>query len=166
MNECNILVVSDTHGNSRMIGQLLENYHGALTAAVHLGDNARDMMRYANHPGIEIYITNGNTDPLVESYEERVVEISGVRIFITHGHRYGVKTGLDNLIYKAKEIQVDVCLFGHTHIPVCFTQDNILFLNPGSPTYPGPETERGYGMLRISDERAVSGKLLTYKEPL
>jgi len=168
MSGANILVISDTHGNSGAIGQLLQNYQGMLAAVVHLGDYARDMARYARSDKDSniYYIVNGNTDPLVDAYDERVVEVAGKRIFITHGHRYDVKTKLDNLIYKAQELQVDACLFGHTHLATTFTQDGIVFLNPGSPTYPHPDTERGYGLLRITEEGTISAKLLTYREPV
>jgi putative phosphoesterase len=71
---------------------------------------------------------------------------------------------LDKLIYKAIELQVDACLFGHTHIPALFTHGGIIFLNPGSTVYPHTGTERGYGLLRISDEGEITGKLINYKE--
>lgn len=175
MNDANILVTSDTHGNSKVIKNLLENYKGVIIAAVHLGDYARDAARFA-HTGANsgiYHIVNGNTDPLVGVYDERVIEIAGKRIFITHGHRYDVKISLDNLIYKAKELQVDACLFGHTHIAALFNQNGIVFLNPGSLTYPHTDMERSYGLLRISETaengellHTVTGKILTYREPV
>jgi len=138
----------------------------SVSDVIHLGDHARDMVRYSrSYDGSTAYhITNGNTDPLVEAHKERVIDIGNKRIFITHGHNYSVKSGLDKLIYKAKELQVDACLFGHTHIPTLFTQEDILFLNPGSTVYPYPGTKRGYGLLRISEDGEIGGKLLEYKE--
>lgn len=168
----NILVMSDTHGNAYAIKQLLENYQGMISAVVHLGDYSRDVSRFAQakHGSLDYHIVTGNTDPLVETYNERVVEIAGKKFFITHGHRYNVKISYDNIIYKAlelqQELQVDCCLFGHTHIPALFTENGILFLNPGSPTYPQPGTDKGYALIRISDEGKVTGKLLTYREAL
>ena len=182
MSGANILVMSDTHGNTKVIKQLLENYQGQVAAVVHLGDYARDMARFARQDADSAlyYIVNGNTDPLVEVYDERVIEVAGKRIFITHGHRYDVKSKLDNLVYRAQELQVDACLFGHTHIAVLFTHKNIVFLNPGSLTYPSHDQERGYGLIRISEENPddsesehhemfcpnITGKLLTYRDPV
>ena len=163
----NILVMSDTHGNTQVIKHLLENYQGRVAAVVHLGDYARDMTFFSRSDKDHslYHIVNGNTDPLIEAYDERVIEVMDKRIFITHGHRYDVKAKLDNLIYRSVELKVDVCLFGHTHIATMFDQDDILFLNPGSPTYPRTDKDRGYGLIRISDEGAVTGKLLSYREP-
>ena len=162
----NILVMSDTHGNTQAVKYLLENYQGIVSDVVHLGDYARDIAHIARtgKDSPLYHIVSGNTDPLVESYEERVIEIAGKRIFITHGHRYDVKSKLDNLIYKASELQVDICLFGHTHTAVMFNHNGILYLNPGSPTYPRTDMDRGYGLVSISDEGTVAGKLLSYKE--
>lgn len=164
--EANILVISDTHGNSQAIKRLLENYRGLVAAVVHLGDHARDMVRLARTDSTPnmFHIVNGNTDPLVESYDERVINVADKRIFITHGHRYSVKSSLDSIVLRAQELQVDACLFGHTHVQTLFTQSSIVFMNPGSPTYPHPDQERGYGLLRISDEGVITGKLLTYRE--
>jgi len=162
----NILVISDTHGNAAIINQLLKNYEGMLAAVVHLGDYARDIARFARAEDASMFhIVNGNTDPLVEAYDERVIEIAGKRIFISHGHRYSVKTGLDNIMYKARELGVAACLFGHTHVPTLFEEAGILFMNPGSPTYPNPDTPRGYALLRIAEDGNISGKLLEYREP-
>lgn len=171
MSGANILVMSDTHGNAGVIKQLLENYQGMVAAVVHLGDYARDMARYArsDKDGNMYHIVSGNTDPLVTAYDERVIEVADKKIFITHGHRYIVKSGFDNLIYRALELEVDACLFGHTHAQVLFQHagkdGDIIFMNPGSPTYPPPDAERGYGLLRITDEGIITGKLLSYREP-
>ncbi|MCL1987554.1 MAG: metallophosphoesterase [Firmicutes bacterium] len=163
-SDFNVLVLSDTHGNLIPIHQLLKSYNGVISAVIHLGDHSRDMLRcMSTNSELSYHIVNGNTDPLTSNLEDRVIELHEKRIFITHGHDYNVKVTLDRIIYKARELQVDACLFGHTHIPVSFMQNDILFFNPGSITYPAQGTERGYGMLRISEK--ITGKLLQYREP-
>jgi len=161
-----ILIISDTHGNTQAIKQLVKKYHGLITAVVHLGDHSGDMLRMAG-PAVKMdmcHIVSGNTDPAICTYNERVIDVADKRIFITHGHRYNVKAGLDLLIYKARELQVDACLFGHTHHQTLFTQSDIVFLNPGSPSSPHFGTDRGYGLLRISNAGVITGELLTYWE--
>jgi len=156
--------MSDTHGDSGAVKQLLENCKDQVSAVVHLGDHTRDIMRVAVADKAGVYhIVNGNTDSFLEAYKDRVIEVGGKRIFITHGHRYDVKIGIDMLIYKARELQVDACLFGHTHVAALFKQSGIVFLNPGSLTNPRPGLKRGYGMLSISEEGTIAGKLLVYK---
>jgi len=41
-----------------------------------------------------------------------------------------------DLIYKAKELEVDIMIFGHTHRPFLKEVGGIVLLNPGSPTEP------------------------------
>ena len=165
MSASNILVISDTHGNVEVIKQLLENYRGMVSAVVHLGDHARDMLSFAkaDKDSDMYHIVNGNVETSGSVYNERVIEMAGKRLFITHGHPYDVKTSLDNLIYKAQELQVDACLFGHTHVALNLVEKGILFFNPGSPTYPRPGQDRGYGLLSISEEGAIVGRLLEYR---
>lgn len=40
------------------------------------------------------------------------------------------------LYYKAKELNVDILISGHTHQALIKQIDDILLLNPGSPTQP------------------------------
>ena len=42
-------------------------------------------------------------------------------LFITHGHRYGVKSGLGALIAQAVKEDADAVIFGHTHEPLDMT---------------------------------------------
>ena len=161
MNDVNILVMSDTHGNRNAVNQLLDAYLKSVSAVIHLGDHSSDIFKNEN---AEFHITSGNTDPFVPSYAERVIEIANKKIFITHGHQYDIKDSLDRLIYKAIELRVDACLFGHTHQPIVFKQDGILFLNPGSTTKPSMGSEKSYALMRISAKGEIVAKLHNFKE--
>lgn len=105
---------------------------------IFLGDGLRDAdvlfdeYRHIPHVGVK-----GNCDFSStfggESYlEEQTVDVEGVRIFCCHGHKYGVKSSELRLWMRAKEKEVDVALFGHTHTPFerCF--EGVRLFNPGS----------------------------------
>ena len=81
---------------------------------------------------------------------------SNKKIMITHGHRYGVKYGLERLYFSALENEVDIVLFGHTHISLNEKYDNILFFNPGSLTHPRLLSKGSYGIIEISDSDIIS----------
>lgn len=120
------IVFSDLHGDRRSLQKLLplikENDGGFFA-----GDGASDVIGL----GMEnLYCVRGNCDGSGQS--EMVVEVEGIKILLTHGHEYGVKGGLFRLYYRAKELDVRVVIFGHTHQPLVEEQDGILFLNPGS----------------------------------
>jgi putative phosphoesterase len=51
---------------------------------------------------------------------------------MTHGHLYGVKTGLDALINAGRLRRADVVLFGHTHRAYREDFGGMLLVNPGS----------------------------------
>ena len=52
---------------------------------------------------------------------------------MTHGHKHGVKMTLVNLLREARKTNAKAVLYGHTHIPDCYQEeDGLWVLNPGS----------------------------------
>lgn len=128
-------VFSDSHGDHEALDELLERM-GALDAACFLGDVARDaehlQERLAAMPNQPmLYAVRGNNDyySTCTLPWEQLIELGGVRIYMTHGHRL---VSLMNLAYKAQECGAQVALFGHTHQALCETAQGVLLLNPGS----------------------------------
>jgi putative phosphoesterase len=85
-------------------------------------------------------------------YDEFVIE--NKRIFMTHGHLYGVKTSLDALMNEGFVRHADILLFGHTHIPYYKVMQRMCIVNPGSAgrepkTYAVLEIEHGAINCRI-----------------
>lgn len=78
---------------------------------------------------------------------------------MTHGHLFGVKSGLGTALGKAAEADVDIFLFGHTHIPFDRTFPNgdrhIRMFNPGSIGR-GRENGNTYGVIVIDGSSAVT----------
>ena len=64
--------------------------------------------------------------------ENVIEEVNGKRIFMNHGYRYRVEFSTSTIVYKAKEQNSDIVLFGHTHVPFCDFMDGMYVLNPGS----------------------------------
>ena len=111
-----IAVVSDTHGNENTILKIRnEIKERNVKYMIHLGDNIDDAEKIVDGLDCTFY---------------------GVKVFITHGHKYGVKMGLNNIFYKGKEVEVDAVLFGHTHIKIISKEDGLWIINPGSPSLP------------------------------
>lgn len=139
------LVFSDIHGDSvakRKLKAFLSECNGAFFA----GDGISQLIGFCDK---EWHAVRGNCDYSGE--EEKVVEIDGVKILLTHGHLYGVKSGYLNLLMRAKELNAKVVIFGHTHMAEIFEEDGILFLNPGScSTY---ATKKTYALLFIQNKK-------------
>lgn len=128
-------VFSDSHGDHEALDELLERM-GALDAVCFLGDVARDaehlkerLAALPNQP--QLYAVRGNNDyySTCTLPWELLIELGGVCIYMTHGHRL---VSLMNLAYKAQECGAQVALFGHTHKALCETAQGVLLLNPGS----------------------------------
>lgn len=102
-------------------------------AIVHLGDYCRDTAPLVkNYPDIPLYGVKGNGDLASGEDTEKLVTLGGTRFFLTHGHLYGVKSGLSALIEAAKSQGADAVLFGHTHRAHMSYSRGIYVINPGA----------------------------------
>lgn len=130
-----IAVISDTHRDSRYI-DIAKNIIKDTDMLIHLGDNIDDAEELSKGYKGKVYIVKGNCDYTNSYPSEQIIEVEGKRIFFTHGHNYGVKMSLNNIFYKAKEVEADIALFGHTHVAIIEKEDGIIFMNPGSISLP------------------------------
>lgn len=133
------LVVSDSHGNLTHAAEAIKMFP-QITAILHLGDHVRDAARLASKfPAVKVLAVAGNCDFEADTdlYPlERILEFDGKRIFMTHGHKYSVKSGLGKLLVKSEKNNLDLILFGHTHIPADVFRNDRHLLNPGSIALP------------------------------
>ena len=127
-----LLILSDSHGYVFFVEQILQRERDA-EVIIHLGDGGDDMMAMAEYTqGKPVYICRGNCDSAVYGFPDSVqLTLEGVTVFACHGHRYGVKYGLQKLYYAAKEAEARLCLFGHTHQPHSSFEESFFMVNPG-----------------------------------
>lgn len=145
-----ILVLSDTHGVIDKAEDIIRS-HPDLDMVIHLGDYFRDAQKLADiFPNLPIEYVYGNSDFMIGDVQaEKVLEISGKRIFLTHGHRYSVKWDYNKLYQKAEEESVDLLLFGHTHVADIVTKREFVVLNPGSISDAREESGESYAIVKI-----------------
>src|SRR5690625_6484062 len=74
---------------------------------------------------------------------------NGVTCLVTHGHLYDVKQSLQKLSYRADELSVNFCFFGHTHVAGTASINNTFFINPGSLKSPRNSIEKTYAILEL-----------------
>lgn len=102
---------------------------------------------------------HGDTDciELIKLLPEReVIEVEGVKIGIIHKGQL-TSEHTDGLRYLAKEMDVDILVFGHFHHPIVEKTD-VLLLSPGSATVPGI-AEPSAIELEIT-EKIIKGKII------
>lgn len=131
-----IMVLSDSHGAFGAVEELLEQNPGIGTV-IFLGDGLAEMEDLKNiHPEKVFYLVAGNCDFSADAPPEQVVEVGGHRIFCTHGHHYGVKSGNLTSLRKAAARQgCDIALYGHTHEARVDYDHGVYLCNPGSIRY-------------------------------
>lgn len=129
-----ILVISDSHGYTYRLNEILRREHAAADIIVHCGDGAEEMLSMGEYTlGKTVFLCRGNCDSTVYGFEElNSFKADTKNVMACHGHRYGVKYGLTDIYFKAKETGSDICLFGHTHEPGYDYFNDIWFINPGS----------------------------------
>ena len=130
-----IAVVSDTHRLSNHI-KLAKKLIKNADVLIHLGDVTDDLDELTDGFNGEVYAVRGNCDFSRKYPKEQLLVLDGKKIFITHGDTYGVKYGLTEIFFRAKEINADIVLFGHTHQRFIAEEEGILFMNPGSVSLP------------------------------
>lgn len=137
-----ILVVSDSHGYNRYLEDVIDST-GKIDMVIHCGDadGAEDYIRDRLYTSAVIVVA-GNNDYYSNLKQEAFFEIEGKKIFVTHGHRYQVNSGVDYVVSAAKSRGADIVMFGHTHIPLMDKMGGITVLNPGSISLPRQQGRR------------------------
>lgn len=129
-----ILVLSDSHAGLSFMRRCIEAT--APDAIIHLGDYYRDGQAMAEeYPNIPMYQVPGNCDlhrGYIPDAQVRILDLGGVRLYVTHGHRHGVKQGIFALVRDARAVNAQAVLFGHTHLALCRQEDGLWILNPGA----------------------------------
>lgn len=128
-------VVSDTHGDLSAIKKVVAAV-GKVDSWLHAGDYSQDGEYLKSITGCPVTAAKGNCDGQAMAKIDEFLEINGITIWLTHGHRYHVKQGLSELRYWAKQYNAAVVVYGHTHTPVMLEAENVVLFNPGSAAQP------------------------------
>ena len=127
-----ILVFSDSHGDQGSMMAAIEEQRDVNTI-LFLGDGMGDIEKMEElYPAKIFYKVRGNCDFASLEAATRILELSGKRILMTHGHEYHVKFGFREAEYTARRNGCDLLLFGHTHQPLTEYRDGMYLMNPGS----------------------------------
>jgi len=145
-----ILVISDSHGDIAALTTILEWARGAsVDTAVFLGDGFEDLGLASARAAFTLpwHAVRGNGDFFCSVPDNKVLEISSRKIFLSHGNRYNVREGYKTIAAIARNAGAEAALFGHTHVLYCATVDGIFLLNPGSISRPRSNAGRTFAIL-------------------
>ena len=163
-----IIILADTHINIKS-GSVTEALPAGLVKlikeadmVIHAGDFVTKKF-YDELSGIcNLCAVHGNMDEmsLKRSLPERkIIKAGSTKIGIIHEAALSIHetTGAR---YMAKEMSVDVLVFGHLHKPVIDKSD-VLLLCPGSPTAPRLSEPSAIELNIDTDIGNISGKVIT-----
>ncbi len=169
-------LISDTHsaGSGRDLPMAVFDALEGCDLLLHCGDlECIGVLDYLEELA-PVLAVRGYEDPVEPGGRlanvSRIVEVAGVRIGMVHDIQWpppaiattpdgtGLvwpESGLQALLQKKFGGEVDVIVFGDTHEEMVEWRDGVLFVNPGSPTYPGrrhaPGTLGTVALLEVDD---------------
>lgn len=145
-----ILVFSDSHNRITYLKKAIDIHKeiGSIDCVFHLGDGHKDLELLTKD--IPVLYVDGNYEEYAAGYHakkdlvrEVLIELSGFKFFLIHGHTYNVKSSLDYAVSSAKRKGADVLLYGHTHLrnntylpPDSEETKGLYIFNPGSISRP------------------------------
>lgn len=155
-----LLVLSDSHSALRFMRECIRIVRP--DAVIHLGDHYDDAQAMAQeNTHLVFHQVPGNCDTYrcpLNTPQVLCYPIGGVRLFMTHGHRHQVKSGIGALLADARRNNAQAALYGHTHRADCHREDDGLWvLNPGSCGSSGGSA----GVIEIENGTITACKILT-----
>ena len=132
-------LISDTHipdRNNKIPETVLEVFKG-VKLIIHAGDLTSIGVKEELEKIAPVLAVQGNMDRTnnINLPKSLTKTIEGVKIGVKHGEVYP-RGDTQQLYYIAKELDVEVLISGHTHQAFIEQIDDVLLLNPGSPTVP------------------------------
>ncbi len=153
-----IAVISDSHNSDVSIKQV-KRYIEIADVVLFLGDGEKDIDEITADFTGEVYKVSGNCDYLRVNPAEQLIVLGDKRIFMCHGHKYGVNYGLNSIYYRGREVEADIVLFGHTHVPVIEYIGDMLIMNPGSMSLGRGLKQRTMGYIKIDGKAPVEATI-------
>ena len=148
-----LLVLSDSHGSVDRMS--LAARRSKPDAILHLGDHIGDARKlYVQFPDVAFYMVKGNCDANAAGETEQLFTLDGVRIFMTHGHKYNIKNGLAAFVNRAQATDARIALYGHTHIARILQTEDVWLMNPGQMVRHDSKHHASYGIITL-----VKGRL-------
>ena len=154
-------VVGDSHGDFAAMRQVAD-LAGSVDIWLHTGDFCRDGLYLASLSPAPLLAVAGNCDAGGAAKPDEFFEMAGFFIWMTHGHRHGVKQDTQDLADWAGRYEADIVIYGHTHQAATWSQSGIHFFNPGSVFQPRRGQQRSFGLLELQENpRKLSFQLIS-----
>ncbi len=157
------VVLADTHipRRARALPEELVLYLREADLLMHAGDLMEPSLLDELALYAPVRAVAGNLDPPEADLPETLeFDFGGARIAIIHdsGRKEGRRKRLKRRFPEAR-----VIVFGHSHVPFLEDEDDLLLLNPGSPTDKRRQRDHTFALLR-AENGAVRARVLTLQD--
>ncbi len=167
------LIASDIHGVIYYAKKLREIYEKEKPdISIILGDLYFNYNNYEDNSNEikeilenfrNLYVFKGNCDSEIDElvssfplYDYLVLNINNKKLFCSHGNKYNPN--------KLPCDKFDIMAYGHTHVGKIFKSGDLIFVNPGSLSYPRGGTTNSYIIIN-EDEiflKDIDGNIIEY----
>lgn len=158
------IVISDSHGNLSNVKEILRKER-QIDVVFHLGDmqgQEEELKLMCNCP---VYAVRGNCDYFSPFSLTDIVTLENNRIFMAHGHTFGVNWGWSEIVNVARQKGCNIVMCGHTHIPDITPCGDVIAMNPGSVSLPRQGTkEPTYIVMTIDDNGKTDCRVKLVRE--
>ena len=150
-----IVVTGDTHlsNKDKPLPEILLKECETADLIIHTGDWTsievyNNLSKYAEVVGV---YGNADGEDMKEYLKAtEIIEAKGYKIGIVHGH--GDKKTTERRALEAFDGKdLDMIIFGHSHIPMIRYYTKVMLMNPGSPTNKRKLPYYSYGILHIEE---------------
>lgn len=132
-------LISDTHipDRARILPQNVIDAFNDVDLILHAGDLTSLKVLDELEQIAPTMAVQGNMDRIngIDLPKAKIIEVEDLKIGVIHGEVYP-RADSDQLLYLAKELNVNILVSGHSHQPKIEQKDGVLLLNPGSPIVP------------------------------
>ncbi len=132
-------LISDTHipDRARILPQNVIDAFSDVDLILHAGDLTSPKVIEELEDMAPVVAVQGNMDRArgINLPVAQVIEAEDLKIGLVHGEVYP-RGDTQQLLYLARELDVDILVSGHSHQPKIEQQEGKLLLNPGSPIVP------------------------------
>lgn len=143
-------IMGDTHGDINVVRKII-SIAPPVEMWLHTGDHAEDAYMLEKLTTLPVTKVLGNCDHNDKlANVDEIFDLEGFKIWLTHGHRYMGHTRISELPWWAEQLDVDIVVYGHTHIPMNKYFGKKLLINPGSPARPRGDSKPSFAVLTLN----------------
>ncbi|MBN2604914.1 MAG: YfcE family phosphodiesterase [Bacilli bacterium] len=143
-----LVVFSDAHGDRKVIERIIK-FNMDADYFISLGDSE---LPHKYLLDLDVLAIKGNYPHDAGFVYEKMMDIEGKKVLLTHGHKQDVNNGLVTLCSYAMKQNADIVLYGHTHIARVDHVQEVTLINPGSISKPRADIVPSYLILKITKD--------------